>query len=260
MSGLKYDKATGCDYVPGPNGAWALLHAIIDKYRVTVYGSNDQIVDHPYDVNPYSLGVYNCRPPRGTSRGYSEHAESRALDIGLNANDPQDRAVADQICHDITSLAARLGVQSIIWNRRVWGYGRWYWRRYTGINPHTDHIHIGINRWAQVNLTPEFVRSVLSTKDGDMTPEQNDLLISVSRKIDEIWHSLGGDQFRADSAHLHAHGYALQNMHAMMMDLAKRLPRVLVDDDELPSITPDMEKRIAEKVADTFAELLGART
>jgi hypothetical protein len=41
-----------------------------------------------------------------------------------------------------------MGIQELIWNRRIWTatYHAQGWRTYTGPDPHTDHIHIGLNR------------------------------------------------------------------------------------------------------------------
>ena len=41
-----------------------------------------------------------------------------------------------------TDIARRLGIQYIIWNRRIWSTTTpGYWRAYTGASPHTDHVH-----------------------------------------------------------------------------------------------------------------------
>ena len=102
-----------------------------------------------------SLGIYNCRAVRG-GRSRSVHSEGRALDWGLNANNRRQRAVAEEIVASLLAtdgagnrhaLARRMGVQLIIWNRRVWSASRPNsgLRRYGGQNPHTDHIHIELN-------------------------------------------------------------------------------------------------------------------
>lgn len=75
----------------------------------------------------------------------SEHYEGRALDWPLNAFDPADRRIGDAFVTWLTDndgeMAARFGVQSIIWNERSWGSGERTWRRYAGQSAHTDHVH-----------------------------------------------------------------------------------------------------------------------
>jgi hypothetical protein len=91
-----------------------------------------------------NVGIYNCRPVRG-GRNLSLHGEGRAVDWGVN------RATGDQIVGRLRAneweLARRMGLQEIIWNRQIWTADRSSagLRRYSGANPHTDHVHLGMN-------------------------------------------------------------------------------------------------------------------
>jgi hypothetical protein len=101
--------------------------------------------------------IYNCRPIRGGT-SLSLHAEGRAVDYYVNANDPQELQVGDQIVRWLLdpddagnshAVARRLGVQEVIWNRRIWTAGRRRddgMRPYSGVDPHTNHLHVGQNR------------------------------------------------------------------------------------------------------------------
>lgn len=117
----------------------------------------------------YPFGIYNCRPP-------SEHTEGRALDYGLNANDPNQKAIGDALCLWLVANADALGVQAVIWNRRVWGYGRWYWRHYGGRSPHTDHVHVGQNWWGAKNYKR-------THEEEDLTPEQDARLTKIENTL-----------------------------------------------------------------------------
>lgn len=104
----------------------------------------------------------------------SEHCECRAIDVFT-----ADRATRRRIFEATIDVAETLGVQSVIADRRVWGYGTWHERAYSGADPHTGHVHIGINRAAARELTPIRVAAVLAprlriTTGGTtaMTPEQ----------------------------------------------------------------------------------------
>jgi hypothetical protein len=90
--------------------------------------------------------------------GRSEHKEGRAWDWTLNYNNPRQRAIASDFAKWLFATdaygnrfaqARRLGVMYVIWNHKIWsaaqaGSG---WRRYTGPDPHTGHMHISLS-WA----------------------------------------------------------------------------------------------------------------
>lgn len=104
------------------------------------------------------MGIFNCRHIAG-SQQYSLHAEGRALDWGLNVSDSAQKAEADKFIRDVLAfdakLAKRMGIQELIFNRRIWttNYPDDGMRPYNGENPHTDHIHIGLNWKGALNET-----------------------------------------------------------------------------------------------------------
>jgi hypothetical protein len=99
----------------------------------------------------------NDLPPFRSS--LSEHAAGRAFDAMLiRAND----AVAQRLAEWLARNAQKIGVQSVIYARRVWGYGKFSWRRYTGVAAHYDHVHIGINKVAATSLTEELIERAMA--------------------------------------------------------------------------------------------------
>jgi len=88
--------------------------------------------------------------------GTSEHKEGRALDWMVSAGDAADRRKVDNMMEWLLATdrhgnayakARRLGIQYMIWNRRIW---RAYsadsgWQPYTGSVPHTDHVHFSFS-------------------------------------------------------------------------------------------------------------------
>jgi peptidoglycan hydrolase-like protein with peptidoglycan-binding domain len=105
-----------------------------------------QMLNSHYGTRSYGI-------TRACGSGVTEHSEGRALDWMINANDPQQKAIADSVVQWLSAsdakgnpgvMARRFGINYIIWNRQVW---RAYapergWAAYTGSSPHTDHIHI----------------------------------------------------------------------------------------------------------------------
>ena len=88
--------------------------------------------------------IYNCRKIRGSKNSYSLHAEGRAVDLYVS------RSVGDRVMTRLQRIACANGIQEVIWNRRIWtASGE---RRYGGVHPHTDHVHVGLNRCGATNF------------------------------------------------------------------------------------------------------------
>lgn len=94
-----------------------------------------------------SDGIYACRPVRGGSR-LSEHGEGRAYDHHWT-----DAHAGFAICNILIDHNDELGIEQVIWFRKIWSAQRPYWHDYDGQDPHTGHIHVGQNwsgaRWLQ---------------------------------------------------------------------------------------------------------------
>lgn len=83
----------------------------------------------------------------------AEHGEGRALDWMNNAYTADGLALGNAITRWLAApdsegrpgaMARRFGINYIIWNRQMWraydpGRG---WAPYSGVSPHTDHIHM----------------------------------------------------------------------------------------------------------------------
>jgi len=102
--------------------------------------------------NSRSLGIVRACNVGGTS----EHKEGRAFDWGVSAFNRRDRRSVNAVIHWLLkkdrhgnryAMARRLGIQYMIWNHRIWGSysASSGWRRYTGSNPHTDHVHFSLS-------------------------------------------------------------------------------------------------------------------
>uniref|UniRef100_A0A914E195 ARB-07466-like C-terminal domain-containing protein n=1 Tax=Acrobeloides nanus TaxID=290746 RepID=A0A914E195_9BILA len=84
-----------------------------------------------------TTGIYNCRKIADSNR-LSLHAEGRAVDVMISGSKGQ------QAFDYAISIACKTGIQEVIFNRKIWTNGKT--KPYTGQNPHTDHVHIGLNR------------------------------------------------------------------------------------------------------------------
>ncbi len=100
--------------------------------------------------------------------GRSEHKEGRAFDWGLNAYNSADKAAGDSFAQWVSSGegARQLGVMYLIWNRRIWDSSEASqgWQPYSGVSPHTDHIHVSLS-WAGALQRTSFWTGQRSTQD-----------------------------------------------------------------------------------------------
>jgi len=75
----------------------------------------------------------------------SAHSQGRAADIFLDANNPTEKQVADNLFYMFRTFALELGVDHVIWNRQIWSNTRGGPRVYSN-SPHTNHVHVAFTR------------------------------------------------------------------------------------------------------------------
>jgi hypothetical protein len=102
---------------------------------------------------------------RACSSSTSEHQDGRALDWGVDADDPREKALADAWLEKIFStdrqgnphaMARRMGIMYIIWDDHIYSaYNGFTKRLYTTCDPrnkcskttrHRDHVHVSLSR------------------------------------------------------------------------------------------------------------------
>ncbi len=109
------------------------------------------------------MGIFNCRNIAGSTQK-SLHSEGRALDWILSANNTAQKTEAenliDRFLADEAALAKSMGIQEIIFNRRIWSSSRPNdgLQPYNGPNRHTDYMHIGLN-WKGARKETSFWRN-----------------------------------------------------------------------------------------------------
>ena len=104
-------------------------------------------------------GIVNCRPVVGGTKP-SLHSEGRATDLGVR---PHDAAYGHEAASLLHAHSGELGVQCIIWSRRIWSGSRPNagFRAYAGRNPHLDHLHVELSWPAARTLTHARIVEVL---------------------------------------------------------------------------------------------------
>lgn len=123
-----YQGAKSCTSGPQP-GAWGQMDWYLHNYK---------------DLGGVNSGIYNCRAVRG-GRTTSLHGEGRASDNGVR---PYSAEYGTKLANAIVNNSRALGVQCVIWNRKIWSstYPD-QWRNYTGVASHVDHLHVEFT-WA----------------------------------------------------------------------------------------------------------------
>ncbi len=105
--------------------------------------------------------------------GRSEHKEGRAYDWALNVNNASDKAKGDAFVgwasgKDSKGVsggnAHRLGIQYLIWNKRIWNAGSG-WKAYNGASPHTDHVHVSLSWDGAFKRTSWWTGKALTKRD-----------------------------------------------------------------------------------------------
>jgi hypothetical protein len=107
-------------------------------------------------------GIYNDRNVAGTNKK-SSHAEGLGLDIHLSALDPGEGELGDQLYQALIRRARELGIDNVIWNRQIWSQSRGGPRQYTGVNAHTDHLHVEFTRAGSQNRALEEIEVDIAT-------------------------------------------------------------------------------------------------
>lgn len=153
---IVYDKATGATQGPAP-GARALMTWCLSV--AAPIGSN--------------LGIYNVRPVRGSKTVWSVHAEGRACDIGFPTM-PQGHSLGHILADLLVRHSAALGVQQVIWARRIWRNTLGEWRPYNGVSPHLDHVHVELTRAAAAGLTTERISLATWPRPAPPPPQETD--------------------------------------------------------------------------------------
>lgn len=83
----------------------------------------------------------------------SHHHEGRAWDwAGVWPGDPKVDRFMRYLFDNNAENFRRLGLQYVIWNRRIFTSTRPEWVTYSGANPHTDHVHISFS-WSGANAS-----------------------------------------------------------------------------------------------------------
>lgn len=161
MNFAPWEGATNCTGGP-ESGAKALLAYLLEEYP---RGS--------------SLGIYNCRTVRGGSTT-SLHGEGRAVDLKWPMSAAgRGTASGEAVVKRLAAHGRRLGIQCIIYNRRIYSATSPNGRYYGGTHPHYDHLHIELTRAAGRNLTLATLRSVL----GSTTFELGDRLLRLTEPM-----------------------------------------------------------------------------
>lgn len=117
---------------------------------------------------------------RNSCYSTSEHNEGRALDWMVDATTKAGRAKANAFLDWMLAtdgrgnrhaIARRLGVMYIIYNRQIWRSYEPGWGPYSGVNPHTDHIHISLSYDGSTGRTSFWGNKPLQTScaNGSLT-------------------------------------------------------------------------------------------
>ncbi len=252
-----YVGAKSCTSGPQP-GAKALM-----SWYLGAYGP----------LGGVNSGIYLCRDIAGTGI-LSLHAEGRACDLGVR---PYSARYGTTLAEALRKNSRELGVQCIIWNRRIWSgsYCQQGWRTYGGTNPHIDHLHVELSWWAAANLTVSLIQttlsgggsgattmSILGLRKGD-TGERVELLQTLGKQsgFGEYLGAAGVDGVYGDGtaamvlAMRKSVGSSATSGDKVTQDAAEQIARVHAMYWGRRAVADEIEARVAVEVARAVAEL-----
>lgn len=117
-----------------------------------------------------NLGIYACRDVVGGDTR-SHHAEGRGNDIGIPMNGSSARPeLGLKVVQLLGPHGKRLGIDHMIYNRVAWSAQFPQGHPYKGLNPHRDHVHLGLNRSAAKSLTYATLVAILGPVTANPTP------------------------------------------------------------------------------------------
>jgi len=158
--------------------------APIDAYAAYVGQTTCTTVNRPGTVALRDLleRTYPTTGSAGTLRacgsgGASEHKDGRAYDWSVDAGVASQKAMADDFLAWLlapdryghpNAMARRFGIMYMIWNRQVWkAYAADKgWQPYSGVSPHTDHVHFSLGFSGADALTSWFTGPALPPVSG----------------------------------------------------------------------------------------------
>lgn len=141
-----YQPAVRCTTGP-TRGARALLAWLLETYAVRGMRSG---------------GIYNCRPVRGGTMT-STHGEGRGIDGMIPATPGKATELGSEVLNRVGAVAEPLGVQTVIYARRIYSAQSPDGRPYAGVAPHWDHLHMELTRPAAADLTLARCRQLLDS-------------------------------------------------------------------------------------------------
>lgn len=122
-----------------------------------------------------NLGTYICRPVSGGDTP-SVHGNGRAGDTKFPMPNMQAHPNGTLLCDILVRHANPLGIQIIIFNRRIWDVRDLRWDPHTGSSgPHLDHVHWEQNINGARTLTRDLINQILVDEVDDMpwTPQDS---------------------------------------------------------------------------------------
>jgi len=139
----------------------------------------------------FNLGIYNCRAVRG-STNRSIHGDGRAVDVGFRLVNGRANPAGWDLLRLLLPHVGRLGIQMIIWDRRIWSQRTPNGAPYSGTASHTDHLHIEFNWNAARTLTRPQVQRIIgrtsatSTAPRPTTPTKDWFSMATKAELEAI--------------------------------------------------------------------------
>lgn len=133
---------------------WKQDQPIILQLRLVLVETFPFFTRLGYSKHWSGMGGFVDRTTHGG--GFSAHAEGRAMDIYLSAFKADEKRLGDGLFDLFRTHSVALGVDHVIWNRRIWSRDKGGPRAYTNAanGPHTNHVHVAFTRQGSQRQPP----------------------------------------------------------------------------------------------------------
>jgi peptidoglycan hydrolase-like protein with peptidoglycan-binding domain len=177
MNFSEWQGATKCTTGAAP-GAKALLVWVLGEFESASNG-----------------GIYNCRDVRGGNTT-SVHGEGRAIDVMFPVKGGKAHADGLRLVKLLGKYGKSLGIQALIFDRKIYSAKSPNGRPYTGVNPHVDHVHIELTRASGSKLTLATIRKYLEAPKVAEKPAQAPSR-PIPKPVQELGDKVNALQFRS---------------------------------------------------------------
>lgn len=128
----------------------------------------------------FDFGILNCRASTSNAAVMSIHSDGRAGDLGFPVVNGQPHAQGFEAVEILRTHGLALGVMGLIWYGQRYDWRTPWGRKYTGPNPHVDHVHWEQHPDLARTLTADTAYRLIGDPPMAFTPQEETALKALA--------------------------------------------------------------------------------